>query len=112
MKKIWSLFIATVLMIAVFGTFDHAKAETNFTDDRIPDEEIEFLTGNTMEGYNFIELSEPVVENYDGTTEVLLGYYEPIINMNPNESGTMDNYREYDTWYVYDQGITKSWSYL
>lgn len=99
-------------MFTVFGTFNHVKAETNFADEKIPDDEIEFLTGDSLDGYNFIELSDPVTENYDGTTEVLLGYYEPIIKKNPNEIGPMDSYREYDTWYVYDQGITQSWSYL
>lgn len=93
-------------MFAAFGTMDQAKAAEGGNGERIPDNEIEFLTGSSLEGYNFIEYSEPVSENYDGTTEVLLGVYEP------GEFNTMDNYREYDRWLVYDQGITKSWSYL
>lgn len=113
MKKAWSLFTVIVLTFTLFGTFDRVKADSDFSDGKIPDEEIESLTGSTLEGYNYIEYTEPVVENYDGTTEVLLGYYEPIeLGTEPDEFKPMDNYREYDTWYVYDQGITKSWSYL
>lgn len=112
MKKTWCLLIAAFLLFTGFGTVDHVKAETDLTNERISDEEIEFLTGDSLEGYNYIELSEPVVENYDGTTEVLLGYYEPTTVTNPGEIKPMDSYREYDTWLVYDQGITQSWSYL
>lgn len=74
MRKIWSLIIATTLMFTVFGLLNIAKAETNFMDNKIPDNEIEFLTGSTLDGYNYIELSEPVTENYDGVYEVLIGY--------------------------------------
>jgi|GEM_PF-1780946 len=108
-RKIWSLIIATTLIFTVFGSLNIAKAETNFMANKIPDNEIEFLTGSTLDGYNYIELSEPVTENYDGVYEVLIGYY---IEENLDEIKKLDNYREYDTYLVYDQGITQSWSWL
>lgn len=43
---------------------------------------------------------------YDGVTEVLLGEYIE------NDIMPIDNYVEYDTYKVYDQGIIKTWSYL
>ncbi|MEC1180194.1 hypothetical protein P9B03_16955 [Metasolibacillus meyeri] len=112
MGNLRSLFIVTFLMFIVFGTSSHAKAAMDFVDGKIADDEVEFLMGSSLEGYNFIEFSNPITKDYDGTTEVLLGYYEPIIEMNPDEVSPLDNYREYDRWYVYDQGITQSWSYL
>lgn len=95
MRKIWSLIIATTLICTVFGSLNIAKAETNFMDNKIPDNEIEFLTGITLDGYNYIELSEPVTENYDGVYEVLIGYY---IEENLDGIKTLDNYREYDVF--------------
>lgn len=112
LKNLRFLFIVTFIMFIAFGTLNHAKATTEFTNTKIADSENEFLIGSGLEGYNFIRFSNPVLEDYDGTTEVLLGYYEPIIEVNPSGAGSLDNYREYDRWYVYDQGITQSWSYL
>ncbi|KIL77045.1 hypothetical protein [Bacillus badius] len=112
MKRLWSLFIVTTLMLTTFGTLHPAKAETNLPTDTIPDEEIEFPTGDDVENYSFVQLSEPITQDYDRNNEVLLGYYEPAAQINSTVVTPMDNYREYDKWYVYDQGITKSWSYL
>lgn len=75
----------------------------------VPIKDIEFLTGKSLKGYNFIEYNEPVTKRYDGKHEVLLGYYEPVQNSGKSKP---QDYREYDVWYVYDQGITQSWSYL
>lgn len=46
---------------------------------------------------------------YDGNLEIYLGSY---IVENNNESKLRDNYREWDSYKVYNQGITQTWSWL
>lgn len=48
---------------------------------------------------------------YDGITEVYLGTYNVLENVN-NGIMPMDNYREFNTYKIYDQGITPNWSWL
>ncbi|MGK5512089.1 hypothetical protein [Brevibacillus formosus] len=109
MKKILSSISSLFLLGAVLFAGGGSPGVVNAEESPVPIKDIEFLTGNSMEGYNYIEYSDPVTENYDGKSEVLLGNYEPIEK--PGKSKAMD-FREYDVWYVYDQGITQSWSWL
>lgn len=120
MKKVIScIALTSIILLTSFQNIfaqelkelnNSTKVETSLNNQKIQGENMGFFAGENIEGYNFIEVSEPVDKNYDGNTNVLLGYYEPVVN--PNGIQPLDNYREYDRWYVYDQGITKSWSYL
>lgn len=46
---------------------------------------------------------------YDGVREELIGEYTEYIK--PDNPNKRDNYREYYRYKIYDQGITKEWSY-
>lgn len=46
---------------------------------------------------------------YDGNSETFLGEFE---TKNDDIVPLRDNYHEYDSYYVYDQGITKAWVWL
>ncbi|MDO4710871.1 MAG: hypothetical protein Q4A75_02745 [Peptostreptococcaceae bacterium] len=46
---------------------------------------------------------------YNGVDEVYLGSFDSI---DTQETMLRDNYREYDTYTVYDQGITSKWNWL
>lgn len=121
MQKFLFSLMATILLFSTFGLSGNVKAAET---DKISELEIEEITGTSLEGYNYIEYDEPITVNHDGTEEVLLGYFEetplPVLpSETPRPIGyQMDgpveatDYREYNKWYVYDQGITKSWSYL
>ncbi|SDY94459.1 hypothetical protein SAMN05421736_104278 [Evansella caseinilytica] len=109
-----SLFAVIVLLLSLFISplTSIVQAEEVGEVEGILIESIEKLTGDSLEGYNFIEYNEPVLVNNDGKTEVLLGYFEPVnLSKSLGELHTMD-YREYDKWYVYDQGITEKWRCL
>lgn len=106
------------LIFVFFLIFVLAMPSMAFADESIDDlksganlnKEVENLLSDSLEGYEYVEYSEPIMENYNGETEVLLGYYIPK-KFVEGEIQVAD-YREYDLWKVYDQGITKSWSYL
>ncbi|MGG0667226.1 hypothetical protein ABE073_01620 [Lederbergia citrisecunda] len=100
MAKIAKLLTSSVAVFTLFLLASIAASAAS----------VELTDVDTLEGYEYVELSEPRLEMYDGKTEVLLGYLQPI-NTSADGSSTMD-YREYDTWKVYDQGIIQSWSYL
>lgn len=80
-----------------------------------------FIIGLTAPYVNIIQpvyAREPVVINdvlkpldfeYNGIDEVLLGQFDIA---DENDIALMDNYREYDTFKVYNQGITKTWNWL
>lgn len=46
---------------------------------------------------------------YDGNSETYLGKFK---TKNDDNVPLRDNYHEYDTYYVYDQGITQHWNWL
>ncbi len=73
------------MTFVVLGTFSNTKTKMNFVNGKIADDEILFLMESNLESCNSVEFSSPINTDYDGTTGVLLDYYE-----------------EYDTWYIYD----------
>lgn len=100
MKKIMRLLTSLIAMFAMLVLVSMTASAAK----------IDSVKSSELEGYEFVELNEPLMEEYDGETEVLIGYFKPIITLG-DDASTMD-YREYDTWKVYDQGITSKWSYL
>lgn len=54
----------------------------------------------------YVEYDEPIKMMENGHVTYLLGYYED------NDLSVKRDYREYDRWYVYDDGIVEHWSWL
>lgn len=100
MKKLVSLLLATLM---IFSSICVSMAEAPVTSIK---------KQVTIDGklYEYVKCASVNNKAYNGTNGLLLGYYQPI--KKSGEISTMDTYREYDVWYVYDQGITKEWSYL
>ncbi len=106
--------LITALFVTMFLCIPNAQAEEVEGSGEFPIAEIETLTGDALEGYNYIEYDEPVTIDRNGSQEVLLGYYDSV-NQASSSNGSITPqraYYEYDRWYVYDQGIVKHWSYL
>lgn len=103
MKRICSLILSmAIIMTLCCPAF--AASHENATNDDPNNETITTFIGDDGLLYDYVQYSDPVAYEYDGTTHTLLG----TVRRHQSVS-TYDNYHDWTTWSVIDYGITKSW---
>lgn len=113
MKKLLRRLISfSLCLMCIFSVFlVGASAQEDFT-----------VMESDLEGYEYVKYNEPIEEFHNGRKMFLLGYLRPIdvdVNLEAKTSDIndklitpRDNYREFDIYKVYNDGIIERWSWL
>lgn len=105
-RRLVSIAFSLLLLLTTFSNDISAKSFSNYE-----------VLQSELDGYEYIKYNKPIEENHNGRKRLLLGYLKPndinteIMSLKTEGISPAD-YREYDTYKVYDYGIIKHWSWL